>query len=231
MAVNKYDDGTRPPGLADGVTITSCVDGALYDAGERFLYRIYRETDFCAESEREVVEELVEWTSGGTFHVAVDRGEVFATARTTVRHLDELQIGQAQLTVDMPEADVCEFSSLTLASGRRGTGVIESIYRAAWADAFRSDATWLAALVDPWLADALRYHYQLPFRIVGEPKRYMGGDEVQPIGMFLNGDNYTELSERAPGFWDWVLEEFTAEEVDRFTLPDPRGVHRCTNAA
>lgn len=217
---------TRPSDLSAGVAITSTTHGELYDAADTFLYHIYRDMNFCKQSDRCVVEELEKWAPQSTYHIAAtNTNTVLGTVRTIDGPFDTLPIYNIPFDHrNVPAGRVCELSSLAVTPERRGKGVVEHLYRAGWVAAWRSGATWLAALIDEWLFDAFVDHYQLPFVKYGGPTRHMGSD-VLPVGMPLHGDVYESLAYGRAGFWDWTLEAVTSQEAAAWNLPDPRGVH------
>ena len=58
-------------------------EGPLFIAAERFLYEIYRESGFCQESPRRMVEELDQWRAGSHFHLVHDEAKsVLGSVRT-----------------------------------------------------------------------------------------------------------------------------------------------------
>jgi hypothetical protein len=96
--------------------------------------------------------------------------------------------------------------------------VIENLYRNGWLDAFRSEATSVVALIDPWLFRVFKDVYAMPFQVIGESQHYMGSDPV-PVGMALDGPTYDDLARRNPGFWAWILEGATPQEIAEWGLP------------
>ena len=175
--------------------------------------------DAAEESPRRRVEEMVRWADHSRFHAVIDgEDEIVGTIRTIFGRYDELPVGKFRRTDFSHPDPVCELASLVIRPGDRSTGVIENLYRNGWLDAFRSDATSVVALIDPWLYRVFKDVYAMPFEVIGESHHYMGSDPV-PVGMALDGPCYDDLARRNPGFWAWILEGASPQEIAEWQLP------------
>lgn len=215
----------RPGRLDDGLVLEAVSDGPLFLAAERFLYEVYRDSEFCAESPRQMVEELDEWRVGSRFHLVHDEDlHVLGSVRTIFGRIDELPIGAFDLDLSdrVGQGLCCELSSLAVAPSSRSSGIIEHIYRAGWLAAWRAGALDLVALVDDWLLEVFTDVYGLPFRPIGRSHFHMGGDVI-PVAMALQGPAYENLARTRPAFWEWTLEACSDEEMVAWSLPPVGG--------
>lgn len=215
----------RPAQLDEGLVLEAVGDGPLFLAAERFLYEVYRESGFCAESPRRMVEELDEWRVGSRFHLVHDEGlHVLGSVRTILGSIDALPIGAFDLDLSdrVGQGLCCELSSLAVAPSSRSSGIIEHIYRAGWLAAWRAGALDLVALVDEWLLEVFTDVYGLPFRPIGRSHFHMGGDVI-PVAMALQGPAYENLARTRPDFWEWTLEACSDDERTGWALPPVGG--------
>ena len=209
----------RPAPLSPGHHVETISGGDRWMQAEAFLYDLYRQLGFCDESPHRRVEEMARWADNSRFHAVIDgNDEIVGTIRTIFGRYEELPVGKFERTDYGHEDPVCELASLVIRPGDRSTGVIENLYRNGWLDAFRSEATSVVALIDPWLFRVFKDVYAMPFRVIGESHHYMGSDPV-PVGMALDGPTYDDLARRNPEFWAWILEAATPEEVGQWGLP------------
>lgn len=215
----------RPADLLDHHRLVTVTGGPLWEACENFVYDTYVELAYTAASARRHVEELAPYGDLSVFHAVVDDSDaIVGTIRCIFGTYDELPIGRFHPVPDAPTDELCELSSLVVSPSMRSTGVIEHLYREGWLEAYRLGCAALAAIIDDWLLDAFRDHYRLPFRQIGEPRSYMGGDPVPAI-LLLDGD-YDECIDQNPGFASWILGDVTDDELERWgirrpTLVDP----------
>jgi hypothetical protein len=209
----------RPKELSPGHHVETITGGDRWMQAEAFLYDLYLQLGYCEESPRRRVEEMARWADNSRFHAVIDgNDEIVGTIRTIFGSYHELPVGKFQRTDFSHEDPVCELASLVIRPGDRSTGVIENLYRNGWLDAFRSVATSVVALIDPWLYRVFMDVYCMPFTVIGESHHYMGSDPV-PVGMALEGPTYDDLARRNPGFWGWILEGASPEEVAQWGLP------------
>src|SRR4051812_42790015 len=209
----------RPKPLPDGHTVETITGGDRWMQAEAFLYDLYLQLGYCDESPRRRVEEMARWADNSRFHAVIDGDdEIVGTIRTIFGPYHELPVGKFERTDFSHEDPVCELASLVIRPGDRSTGVIENLYRNGWLDAFRSDATSVVALIDPWLFRVFKDVYAMPFRVIGESHHYMGSDPV-PVGMALEGPTYDALARRTPEFWAWILGGASPEEIVEGGLP------------
>jgi hypothetical protein len=209
----------RPKPLLPDQHVETITGGDRWMQAEAFLYDLYRQLGFCDESPRRRVEEMARWADNSRFHAVIDgNDEIVGTIRTIYGKYADLPVGKFERTDFGHEDPVCELASLVIRPGDRSTGVIENLYRNGWLDAFRSEATSVVALIDPWLFRVFKDVYAMPFRVIGVSHHYMGSDPV-PVGMALDGPTYDDLARRNPEFWAWILEGATAEEVAQWGLP------------
>lgn len=209
----------RPDDLEPGHRLEVDVHGPLRDAAEEFVYDVYLRIGYCEAAADRRVRELAPWAAESHIHAVVDEDEeIVGTIRSIYGNYQDLPVGQFDRFDHEMGDPVCELSSLVVRTKHRGTGVIEHLYRIGWLDAFRHRGSALVALIDPWLFDAFRDLYGLPFREIGPAKRYMGTDPV-PVGMPLVGDAYLQTARSNPRFWVWILEGVAPLEVREWGLP------------
>ena len=209
----------RPRELPPGFHVETITGGDRWMQAEAFLYELYLQLGYCEESPRRRVEEMARWADNSRFHAVIDGDdEIVGTIRTIFGRYHELPVGKFRRTDFSHEDPVCELASLVIRPGDRSTGVIENLYRYGWLDAFRSDATSVVALIDPWLYRVFTDVYAMPFTVIGESHTYMGSDPV-PVGMALEGPTYDDLARRNPEFWAWILEGASTAEIVEWGLP------------
>ncbi len=209
----------RPAPLLPEHRLERVTGGDRWVQLEAFVYDIYRQVGYCAESPRKRVEELARWDDRSRFHAVFDDDdEPIGVVRTIFGPYDELPVGQFTRTDFRDPDPVCELSSLTVRTDVRSTGVIEHLYRAGWLDALHQGAAAVVALIDEWLLDVFVDTYHLPFTVIGEGREYMGGEPV-PAGLPLAGAHYRDMASSNPDFWDWTLEAMTEDEAAAWSMP------------
>lgn len=208
----------RPPDLLEGHRLVTITGGDRWMDAEAFVYERYVQVGFTAESGRKQVEELARWADKSRFHAIVnDDDSIVGTIRTIFGAYDELPVGQFE-RVDFHDPDpLCEFSSVVVDPTVRSSGVLEHLFRAAWADARRSEAKAVVCLIDRWLVDVFRHTYSLPFVPIGIPHYHMGGNVI-PLTMSTSREAMAEIARNNPDYWLWNLEALTPEEVVAYDL-------------
>lgn len=210
----------RPLDLAEGLTLVEIDEpDERWAQTERFVYEIYQEAGYCAESSRSYVEELQGWEHLSRLQVVFDEdGMVIGTARSIVGPFRQLPIGKFA-RLDHEDADpVAELSALAITPSARGISVVVHLCRAVFVDAWRKRASALMFAIDGWMVDLLADSYALPIRPIGSGEFYMGGD-ITPSGMTLRGSEFQDCARRNPGYWAWMTEAFTVEEIVDLKLP------------
>jgi len=209
----------RPRDLQPGQTLVHLhEDGRPWDQAERFVYRTYRAAGYCDESPRERVEQLQPWNDRSRFYMVVDGDQVVGTSRIIVAPFRQLPVGLFARTDERDADPIAELSSLAVDPAARGLDVVVHLCRAVFVEAYRSGANALVFVIDDWMVELLVDSYRLPVRPVGVQRRYMGGD-VTPTAMTLQGPEFLPTARENPGYWQWMTEGLTPQEVARFNLP------------
>lgn len=210
----------RPLDLAEGLELVILQEeDERWEKAERFVYDTYCEMGYCSVSERNRVEELQDWNDRSEFHVVFDEHEtVVGTSRIISDDYERLPIGNFTRTDFADPNPVKELSSVVVAPNLRGFSVVAYLCRSAFVRSMTDDANALVFLLEDGLIDLLANSYALPVRYFGDKRYYMGGD-VSPSGMTLRGADFVDTARRNPHYWKWMLEAFTADEVNRYDLP------------
>jgi hypothetical protein len=211
----------RPLDLDHGLTLRnlSTEDGETYARAERFVYEIYRAAGYCRESSRHRVEELQPWRDDCELWTVLDEeGTVLGTTRIIFGPWADLPVGQFRRIDDRDADPVAELSSLAIAPTARGLSVVVHLCRAAFVHSWRRGASALVCIIDGWMVDLLCDVYALPMRPVGAKRFHMGGD-VTPSSMSFVGSEFEETARRNTGYWQWMTEAFTPEEIGRWDIP------------
>lgn len=210
----------RPLDLAPGLTLVSIDEpDDRWAQTERFVYRIYREAGYCAESDRAHVEELQGWEHLSRLQVVFgEDGDIIGTARGVVGTFEQLPMGKFARTDDGDVDPVGELSALAVAPSARGISVVVHLCRAVFIDAWRKGANALMFAIDDWMVELLADSYALPIRPIGIQELYMGGD-ITPAGMTLRGSEFEDCARRNPGYWQWMTEGFSVQEIIDYQLP------------
>lgn len=209
----------RPAALEPGLRTVTVAGGSMWEASERLVYDVYRESGYCEESSRHRVEELQRWSERSIFHAVIDESEqVIGAVRTIFGSFSDLPIGQFERT-DHSHADpVCELSSLAVRPGSRSTGVIEQLYRAGWYQAARTGASALVGVIEEWLLRVFNENYGMPFAPIGVGRFYLGGHSI-PVALPLERGMYERVYAKNPDFIDWNFEVVPAAEFEALDLP------------
>jgi hypothetical protein len=187
------------------------------EAAERFVYDIYRVSEFCQESPRGWVEETEPWREGSTLHVVMEGDDVLGVVRTILGTYDELPIGQFGPDQPPPDGTLCEVASLAVKPDRRGLGVANELHRMTFEFGIRSAANGFCFLVDEWMAQFFQDYYAFPVRQMAPVQPYMGGD-IMPI--MVRVDELLEVfPRRRPLVYQRAISGFSPAEVASFDLP------------
>jgi hypothetical protein len=173
------DHDPIPEPLPEGCTLhrVSPTD-PLGVAAERFVYGVYRDAGFCAESPRAHVEETEPWRAGSVLHVVCDGdGAVVGTARTVIGEFSELPAAEFA-DVELGSVTVCEVGSIAVEMSLRGAGVAAELHAAVFAEGVRAGLHGWCFVVEQWMIDVLVDRYRFAPRLLGSPTYYMGGDIV-----------------------------------------------------
>ena len=190
----------------------------LWDPAERFVYRIFRELGFCAESPREWVEETEPWRGDSTLHVVTDGdGRVAGTCRTMFGSYEELPVGQFEPMIPLREGTICEIGSLAVGRSTRGVGVANELHRIAFQHGILHEADGFCFLIDRWMFDFLASHYGLPVRQLAPTRHFMGG-EVVPTVMWMP-DMLEQIARIRPRVYLWSVEGLPARLWAERDLP------------
>lgn len=214
----------RPPELQAGHQCITITGGDLWMEAEAFVYERYVTLGYADHSSRRQVEELARWSDKSRFHAVVaDDGRFVGTVRTIFGPYQDLPVGQFErVNFDDPNP-LCELSSLVVKEEFGGTGVLDHLFRAGWADGMRLGARGIVALIDTWIFDVLCDLYCMPFSQLGAPHFHMGGDVV-PIVMSTSQSAMAQIAHHNPEFYRWSLEALTDDEIRMFGLNGLGGI-------
>jgi hypothetical protein len=209
----------EPERLGPGLTVHHVREGdELWDPAERFVYRVFRTSEFCRESPREWVEETEPWRAGSSLHVVTeDDGRIMGVCRTILGEYDDLPVAQFRPEIPVRAGQLCEIGSLAVRPSSRGIGVANELHRVAFQAGIVAGAVGFCFLVDRWMFDFFASHYGLPVRQLAPSRRYMGGDVV-PTAMWM-----PEMLERIavirPRVYKWSVEGLPARLWEELDLP------------
>ncbi|MGN6694518.1 MAG: hypothetical protein ACTHN0_10090, partial [Aquihabitans sp.] len=208
----------RPNDLRSDHQLVTITGGDQWIQAEAFVYERYVSLGYADHSSRKRVEELARWHDNSRFHAVVqDTGEFVGTVRTIFGPYQDLPVGQFERTNFDDPNPLCELSSLVVRQDFGGSGVLDHLFRAGWADALRLGARGIVALIDTWIFDVLCDLYCMPFSQLGEPHFHMGGDVV-PVVMSTSQSAMSQIAHHNPDFYRWNMEALTPDEVRRFDL-------------
>ncbi|MCU1370086.1 MAG: Acetyltransferase family protein [Ilumatobacteraceae bacterium] len=214
----------RPSPLRDDHQLIAITGGDLWMQAEAFVYERYVSLGYADHSSRRRVEELARWHDHSRFHAIVDdTGEFVGSVRTILGPYQDLPVGQFERTNFDDPNPLCELSSLVVRQDYGGSGVLDHLFRAGWADALRLGARGIVALIDTWIFDVLCDLYCMPFSQLGEPHFHMGGDVV-PVVMSTSQSAMSQIAHHNPDFYRWNMEALTADEIRRFGLNNLAGI-------
>lgn len=214
----------RPTDLRDEHRLVTITGGDDWMDAEAFVYERYVSLGYADHSSRRRVEELARWHDHSRFHAVVDDGGSYVgTVRTIFGPYQDLPVGQFERTNFDDPNPLCELSSLVVRQDFGGTGVLDHLFRAGWADAMRLGARGIVALIDTWIFDVLCDLYCMPFSQLGEPHFHMGGDVV-PVVMSTSQSAMSQIAHHNPDFYRWNMEALTPDEIRRFGLNNLAGI-------
>lgn len=214
----------RPKDLREDHQLVTITGGDIWMEAEAFVYERYVSLGYADHSSRRRVEELSRWHDHSRFHAVVaDDGEFIGTVRTILGPYQNLPVGQFERTNFDDPNPLCELSSLVVKKEFGGTGVLDHLFRAGWADALRLGARGIVALIDTWIFDVLCDLYCMPFSQLGEPHYHMGGDVV-PVVMSTSQSAMSQIAHHNPDFYRWNMEALTPAEITRFGLNNLGGI-------
>jgi len=208
----------RPPELPDGYTLLTITGGDRWMEAEAFVYERYVTLGYTGESDRRRVEESARWADRSKFFAMTDEQDrIVGTIRSIVGTYDQLPVGQFERT-DFDDADpLCELASIVVDKSVGGSGVLEHLFRAGWADSLHVGAGAILGLVDRWLLDVFRDVYAMPFVPIGIPHYHMGGNVI-PVTMSTSRAAVVEMARNNPEFVAWNFEVLSYEELERYDL-------------
>lgn len=189
----------------------------LWDRAERFVYEVFRISNFCEPSPRQWVEETEPYRPGSRLHVISEGDELVGVIRTFVGTYQELPIGQFPATIDVPDDSLIEIGSLAVSSTMRGLGVANELHRSAVQDAIRMGVPAFCMLVEPWSIDFFRDVYGLPLVQTAPAQDYMGSLTVPAIADMAT--TLHTLATEMPALYEWLVEGLDAELWSRGDLP------------
>jgi hypothetical protein len=214
----------RPNELRDDHRLITITGGDAWMEAEAFVYERYVSLGYADHSSRRRVEELARWHDHSRFHAVVDDGGAFVgTVRTIFGPYQDLPVGQFERTNFDDPNPLCELSSLVVRQDFGGSGILDHLFRAGWADALRLGARGIVALIDTWIFDVLCDLYCMPFSQLGEPHFHMGGDVV-PVVMSTSQSAMAQIAHHNPEFYRWNMEALTPDEIRRFGLNNLSGI-------
>lgn len=210
----------RPPDLQEGLEVVVIKGGPQWDRAEEFVYETYLTLGYTEETRTHHVAELEEYRERSHFHLAQRADEtIIGTVRTIFGHYRDLPVGKFP-RIDFADDDpMCHMSSVVVDPAARSRGVIEHLYRSAWADGVRHGARTITGLSESWMLAGFRQLYCMPFVPSGVPEWYMGG-EVIPIAMSTSADAMAQVARTNAEFWFWNLETLEDHEVEAYGFMD-----------
>jgi len=191
--------------------------GHLWTPAENFVYRMFRVSEFCAESPREFVEETEPWRAGSRLHVITENDDPVGVCRTIIGRYEDLPVSQFEPEIEVPSGQLCEIGSLAVRPSQRGLGVANELHRRAFWDGIHSGIDGFVFLIDSWMFDFFRSHYGLPVRALGRPRSFMGGDVV-PTGMWMPEMLHVLYLTR-PNVYRWSVEGLEPRLFAEYDLP------------
>ena len=214
----------RPQALQADHKLITITGGDTWMEAEAFVYERYVSLGYADHSSRRRVEELARWSDNSRFHAVVaDDGEFIGTVRTIFGPYQDLPVGQFERTNFDDPNPLCELSSLVVKKEFGGSGILDHLFRAGWADGLRSGARGIVALIDTWIFDVLCDLYCMPFSQLGEPHFHMGGDVV-PVVMSTSQSAMAQIAHHNPEFYRWNMEALTEDEIRRYALNNLAGI-------
>lgn len=203
----------RPAALPEHHEVITITGGDLWMEAEAFVYERYVSLGYANHSSRRRVEELARWADHSRFHAVVrDDGTFVGTVRTIFGPYQDLPVGQFDRTNFDDPNPLCELSSLVVKQEYGGSGILDHLFRAGWADAMRLGARGIVALIDTWIFDVLCDLYCMPFSQLGQPHFHMGGDVV-PIVMSTSQSAMAQIAHHNPDFYRWSMEVLDDDEL------------------
>ena len=193
------------------------LDLERWDQAERFIYDVFRVSEFCEESPRGWVEEIDRYRHGSTLHVISDPARPVGAVRTIPGTYDELPIGKFPATVPVTAGPLVEIGSLAVRATLRGLGVANELHRSAVRFALLTGAEGFCMLVKPWAIDFYRDVYGVPLRQSAEARHYMGSLTVPAVAML--DEMVDNLVRTRPGVYRWFTEDLPAEVFAERDLP------------
>ncbi|WP_421118018.1 N-acyl amino acid synthase FeeM domain-containing protein [Aquihabitans daechungensis] len=214
----------RPQPLQADHQMSTITGGDTWMEAEAFVYERYVSLGYADHSSRRRVEELARWADNSRFHAVVaDDGEFIGTVRTIFGPYQDLPVGQFDRTNFDDPNPLCELSSLVVKKEFGGSGVLDHLFRAGWADGLRQGARGIVALIDTWIFDVLCDLYCMPFSQLGEPHFHMGGDVV-PVVMSTSQTAMAQIAHHNPEFYRWTMEALTVGEIQRYGFNNLSGI-------
>lgn len=214
----------RPADLQADHQLVTITGGDIWMEAEAFVYERYVSLGYADHSSRRRVEELARWSDHSRFHAVIaDDGEFIGTVRTIFGPYQDLPVGQFERTNFDDPNPLCELSSLVVKKEFGGSGILDHLFRAGWADGMRLGARGIVALIDTWIFDVLCDLYCMPFSQLGEPHFHMGGDVV-PVVMSTSQSAMSQIAHHNPDFYRWNMEALTEAEIRRFGLNNLAGI-------
>ncbi len=218
-SVDRRAPSGRPADLMPGHRLVRVTGGPEWDRAEAFVHDLYVRIGYTEPNANRRVAELEPYRDRSIFNVVMDEEDrIIGTLRNIYGNYAELPVSAFDRIGEPEPGPVVELSSLVVDPTKRSTGVIDHLYRAGWLDAWRSGASYVVALVDPWLFEVFVDTYRLPFEQVGPPRPYMGGTPL-PSSLPLSGAPYRRVATENPDFWSWTLEAVSPTEAAQWDLP------------
>ena len=193
------------------------LDLERWDEAERFIYDVFRVSEFCEESPRGWVEEIDRYRHGSTLHVISDHARPVGAVRTIPGRYDELPIGKFAANVPLTTGPLVEIGSLAVRATLRGLGVANELHRSAVRFALLTGAEGFCMLVEPWAIDFYRDVYGVPLRQTAEARHYMGSLTVPAVAML--DEMVDNLVRTRRGVYQWFTEDLPAEVFAERNLP------------
>lgn len=193
------------------------LDLERWDEAERFIYDVFRVSEFCDESPRGWVEEIDRYRHGSTLHVISDHHRPVGAVRTIPGRYDELPIGKFAAQAPVTDGPLVEIGSLAVRATLRGLGVANELHRSAVRFALLTGAEGFCMLVEPWAIDFYRDVYGVPLRQTAEARHYMGSLTVPAVAML--DEMVDNLVRTRRGVYRWFTEDLPVEVFTERNLP------------
>ncbi|MFM7064125.1 MAG: GNAT family N-acetyltransferase [Actinomycetes bacterium] len=193
------------------------LDLERWDEAERFIYDVFRVSEFCEESSRGWVEEIDRYRHGSTLHVISDPARPVGVVRTIPGTYDQLPIGAFPATVPLTAGPLVEIGSLAVRATLRGLGVANELHRSAVRCALLTGAEGFCMLVEPWAIDFYRDVDGVPRRQPAEARHYMGSLTVPAVAML--DEMVDNLVRTRRGVYQWFTEGLPVEVFTERGLP------------